>query len=83
MKLIFRFSGSWIVIDKIESCFHFHEVLYILGLWNMPTGGATDKQSHRLTSRRHKMGLNKSLIIIIWNSLDNFLIPEKSLELHK
>src|SRR6218665_499912 len=35
MKLIFSLNGSWIVTDLIESLFHFHEVLYMLGFWNM------------------------------------------------
>src|SRR6218665_2389067 len=35
MKLIFSLNGSWIVTDLIESLFHFHEGLYMLGFWNM------------------------------------------------
>jgi len=33
MKLMFCLNGSWIVVDLIESLFHFNEVLVDVGIW--------------------------------------------------
>lgn len=49
-EIILRLNGSWISADFIESYFHFHEVLYLLGFWNMPLahGRRPTRNSQRL-----------------------------------